>query len=124
MNAYVGWRGSIRYKLYHPGHSVACIKRYDTQADTDFRAIPDAATIQPDVSNVEIPFYSHKRFALTRSNPTFAGSSLTDPFDPNYAGITTLKIGSAVVDAKVCSAVGEDFSLFFFLGFPPLYVNA
>jgi len=123
MNAFVGWRGSIRYKIFHPGNTVVFARKYLGDPSSSLKNIFDGATVQPDVTNLELPFYSGRRFSLTRTSPYWTSDTDTDPYEPNRAGLSSISLTGSITTAHVTSSVGEDFSLFFFLGFPPLYLK-
>lgn len=123
LNWYTGYRGSWRMRAMRVNDSL-------------FQMTPTVDGILPGVSTgagdvgceyqygmgeVEIPFYSNYRFALAQANPYFAASTYISDSDPNLLGIQTADWTSLGSSVTRYSAVGEDFSLFFFTGIPPLY---
>lgn len=122
---YVGWRGSRRMRAVSPYStwSTAVTWGYTDSPMSSISGESGCALGAGDVP-VEIPYYSNKRFAFSRVHPAFTSPSypITDRRDPNELCMYLSNISTAgAVTTDVFRAVGEDFSLFFFIGWPRLY---
>jgi hypothetical protein len=121
MSAYVGWRGSFRYKVIAGGA--------DTRLALGFAGL-DNSNGQIDSGNtgifynrgsaeIEVPYYSIKRFEHCRTHPALvADTNYRGDFSANSQGCRYTG-GEGVY---VFQAIGEDFTCFFFIG-PPLYYS-
>lgn len=124
MNWYIGWRGSTRYKLSGASNerSIYTERIYRPQTTFDMNGHSGLA-VNIGCNEVELPFYSYKRFALARTNPTWLADSNRDPTDPNMAAINTCaSFGEGDFLNVDHTSTGEDFSLFFFIGIPPVFL--
>lgn len=124
MNWYAGWRGSTRFKVGSGNAARQVYSEFAYQNQTAFNLNGHAGVIVNEQCNeIEVPFYSYKRFALARTNPTWIADSNIDSTDPNNSGAISAYNGAeGGLIAVDYSATGEDFSLFFFLGIPPVFV--
>lgn len=126
MSWYVGWRGSTRFKVgtVNGVRPIFTERVYRPQNTFDMNG-HSGLSANLYSNEVEVPFHSYKRFALTRTSPSWASDTNIDTLDPNNSAI--LSGGSSSQGAEFysvdLSATGEDFSLFFFLGIPPVFVN-
>jgi hypothetical protein len=123
MSMYVGWRGSIRHK----------INAQTSTTDSAYTVTGRAATVLTYINSCglngmaqdtrsllfEVPYYHNKRFSHCRTNPNFAANKDTNPFEPNLG--KTSWLGNLARTSDRFTAVGEDFTCFFFIGLPLLY---
>jgi hypothetical protein len=118
---YVGWRGSIRQKhiATYRDRTLYTARGYSTVPNNDYIG-SSGAHINFGLSEIEIPFYSYKRFEFTRWSPTWTNNN-TDTYSPNNVVGLTGTLETEVHPVLFCAAVGDDFSLFHFQGIPPVY---
>lgn len=125
MPWYVGWRGSMRFRQFGVTHGNFVVAERGYQAESYLNNGYAGSYANTSVAEVEIPFYSYKRFELTRNGPTWSLNPDSDSVAPNQACarfqqyVTTTATGIV----PLFQAAGDDFSLFFFLGIPPVFVN-
>lgn len=126
-NCYVGWRGSIRLKSFFKGTGEAMIASIgDGLLGGDFanNLCADAGMAMfTDVAEFELPFFSMMRFGMAQSNPTWLSGTLQSfgTADPNELRFQTFLSGSPTSVVRTYKACGEDYSLFFYTGVPPIY---
>jgi len=126
MPWYVGWRGSMRFRNFaHTEAALTIAERGYTHETAFFSNGMSGAYANAGATETELPFYSNKRFALTRTSPFWQMDTDTETISPNKAVVRFQNITttSAVVPSLRFQSTGEDFSLFFFLGIPPIFVN-
>jgi len=157
--AFVGWRGSIRWKFIvddqGPSKTTLSVSRnqYGGQYVRDEFALPATsgmsiadvgsvaaadgltaaftgatgthvanASVQP-TAEIEMPFYTHERFLLCRKEDR-TSVSYAEEDDADGIDISTTISRSydiPVIDCYV--AGGDDFSVHFYVGPPPLYFD-
>lgn len=128
MNSYVGWRGTLRYKTLRLGVERWMVSVSDGLEGADWAGDKHAnagAAFFYDVPEFEIPFYSNLRFGMAQANQYWVSGSIKSygTQDPNNIRIQTYSLNPANGTAKQYIAAGEDFSLFFFTGVPPIYAT-
>lgn len=120
-NMYVGWRGSRRVRYIsdarypvglYPIHDGTTVKVPDGNTGIHFNL---------GGSEIEIPFYSNKRFAFARTSPGWTADNDTDPLTPNRTRVGYVNVTSNPIRGTTYMAAGEDYALFFLLGLPPFY---
>lgn len=133
MLAFVAWRGSIRVKVIPQfgvgdDNCVSITRGITGEVPSGGRlnsidtiASWSGSTIAPfnSVAEAEIPWYDNYRFSTVRS-----GSLLTQlPFNGNKGYFVDFAVTSNCA-YNVCTSVGEDFSLSFFLNTPIVSLNS
>jgi hypothetical protein len=121
MASYIGWRGSIRFKTLAslPGIGLFGNFRYVGEAVT--QSADMGAHANNNTLEVEIPYYSRKRFSMCRTSPTWVANTDIDTIDPNNLIHDVYTTHQSSYRVANFTATGEDFSLFFFAGLPPFY---
>jgi hypothetical protein len=148
-SAYVGWRGATRVVL--DAHGLGCCKsmssgfvtRYSNCTPTNETTTPNnprdyvtfyddgtgmegAAIMDPTVNGVfsfEVPYYSEYRFTLARQPP---GLNASGPFNtPCWKYLVDADRSSQHRQRRIpiFYAAGEDFTLFHYLGPPPMWIE-
>lgn len=125
MAWYTGWRGSIRVKGVRGADDLMMVNISDNgdNADVTTGMTDVGCEYMQGIAEAEIPFYSQLRFAIAQTNSSFAnyGNNSFGEDDPNGVKFRTFSWTNTGANIKRYTAIGEDFSLFFFTGIPPLY---
>jgi hypothetical protein len=121
--SYAGWRGSMRQKCVANSDAVITVNHDPTgsASATTFTSPFTALFANTRATEVEIPFYSHRRFVPCLGDYGFTAYAFDgiDDLDPNN-GIMHYDI-SPIATVSVFDAMGEDFALFWHLGLPRVY---
>lgn len=118
---FLGWRGSLRQKFVGADTAVML------GADRGYVSVASERTghaglhANHGVCEVELPFYSTRRFAFTRTSPSWTNDTNLDPYDPNNQCLYMSRFQTINTTAWRYTAVGDDFSLFFFHCIPPVF---
>lgn len=128
MGWYVGWRGSTRLKTTcGRGEGGVFISRAKRGQPATYNGHA-GAHYNRGTAEVENPYHSYRRFSFCRTSPGWANNTEGIGADPNYDAFQIDKTFASSTDTNVSlirsvqlMATGEDFSLFFFLGIPPVY---
>lgn len=125
-NMYKGWRGSTRYKYVEHADSsvpstfeVVCGYAADLNANLDLMSML-GLHINRGCAEFEVPYYSIFRFSPARTHPQFA----TDYKEQNAEDMNNFRFSVSTLASNSWHAfrsVGEDYTLFFFVGPPPMY---
>ncbi|APG76786.1 hypothetical protein 2 [Beihai picorna-like virus 19] len=122
MVAYAGWRGSIRYKLL-PGTTSSRNTVNHSFGGEGFNSnTMQGVHINYGPVEFESPWYSTKRFEHCRTSPHFTADTdelARQEANPNRQGF--FYTGDSGLSF---SAIGEDFTTFFFIGPPLIYSTA
>lgn len=119
---YIGWRGSIRIKMLGDLKTPAIVFPLTGTSTVSNADQNGAATfINDQAVEVEVPFYSNKRFAVARGNTEYTDYTADqyDALDPNRQHLYTSTL--AVTNRRYYKAAGEDYALFWHVGLPLIY---
>jgi hypothetical protein len=120
---FAGKRGSFRHKFLAPGptgSSTWVVYSRETP-------VPDSSDAYEGTfhnfrnAEIEVPWYSPKRFSSARAHPNYLSATYRDLDDPDLHRLQTYHGQSALFYHYV--AAGEDHSCFFFVGLPGVYVT-
>lgn len=119
---FLGWRGSMRFKMigFNTSTLIAGERGYISAANQ--RTGNGGIHVNHGVSEIELPFYSTKRFSFTRTGSGWSDDTNLDPLDPNEQAVYWNQYSyTATANGFLYTAVGDDFSLFFFHAIPPVF---
>lgn len=130
---YVAWRGSMRYKcLTNDKTSLIAGGVTDAGVNTNSNPTPNLTVglnagwtgmaSQYGSVQVEVPFYSNKRFNASRQHPTYAANVAVSG-DNSVHRIVFNNMSGDVLNFYSYQATGEDYTNFFHIGLPPVYAG-
>jgi len=161
--AYVGWRGSIRWKVglteryandggampsfsllvsRQPepaaadyAYNITAVGADNTESTNAHRILEgrsdtfwDGTTITPVLNNpvveIDIPYQSNKRFQLCRiEDRTSSVYAAVSEVPGKVSQLTCNLLGTGVTNVDEYVAIGDDFSLLFYIGPPVMYLE-
>jgi hypothetical protein len=117
-----GKRGSFRHKFV--GHSNGQGINLVYTRDTDVLTLDntfEGAYFNYGVSEIEVPWYSPKRFSSARNHPEYLSAQYRDLDDSDLHRLQMNVTQGRFMDHYI--AAGEDHTCFFFVGLPGIYVS-
>lgn len=120
---FAGKRGSFRHKFLCPESNSSMLSATYTRETTplEFKDLYEGSFYNTRNVEVEIPWYSPKRFSSARAHPNYLSATYRDLDDPDLHRLR-LTTWEPTVKVHHFIAAGEDHSCFFFVGLPGLYV--
>jgi hypothetical protein len=122
MNWYAGWRGAFRMRCFTSSRGMIASLISQEGVAAPMTNNYNGVQVNTEVVEAESPFYYNKRFAMTRTSPQWADDTDTDPDTPNRLQFRFGAMDAGSTTGFPFLATGEDFSLFFFVCIPPVYL--
>lgn len=135
---YAGWRGTIRWKHRATSTGMIMASRIERgrlgipsgipSTENLWRSIysgHEGSAWDAGVIQIELPYYSKHRFSYARTHPMMTDdTSISEDFNLERYVVANSRQSTLDPDEfprYACWAAGEDFSLYHWIGLPPIY---